>query len=389
MTAARAQHDLLIVGAGPVGLALALALKDSGLDVVLADARPRAAVLGDPRVLALAHGTRLTLERLGVWDAIPATPIRTIHVSQQGGFGRTKLHAADYDVPALGYVASAGALAGALRSAVERAGIRLLDETEVGTLTPSADRILADLRGTGTVRHASSVSARLVACAEGGLKAGEADVVEYDYRQHALIARLGVANGHDNLAFERFTPEGPIALLPCEEDFALVHVVPSQRADALLALDDTRYVAFVQQCFGSRVRLSSVSDRLRYPLMLRYRRNPVGQRTVWLGNAAQTLHPVAGQGFNLALRDVWALAQTLLAHPGDPGAAATLSAYRDSRRLDRFGTIGFTDTLVRTFSNDFAPLRGMRAAGLFALDVIPPLRHFVARRMMFGARAWP
>ena len=140
-----------------------------------------------------------------------------------------------------------------------------------------------------------------------------------------------------------------------------------------------------------------MSKRLRYPLVLRYRRSAIGQRTVWLGNAAQTLHPVAGQGFNLALRDVWALADTLLRHcsdlaPGaqrDPGNTRVLSDYARRRGLDRLGTIRFTDTLARVFSNDIAPLRHARGAALFALDVCPPLRHFIARRMMFGARAWP
>ncbi|WP_332671421.1 FAD-dependent monooxygenase [Aromatoleum sp.] len=383
------QHDLLIVGAGPVGLALALALKDSGRDIVLVDARPRAAVLADPRVLALAHGTRLTLERLGVWDELPATAIRTIHVSQQGGFGRTLLRATDYGVDALGYVAPAGALAGALRVAVERAGIPVVDETEVVALNPSAGQVGASLAGRGAATHDGSLAAKLVACAEGGLKGAEPEVVEHDYRQHALIARLGVADGHGDVAFERFTPEGPIALLPHAAHFALVHVVPPQRATELLALPDAAYVELVQQRFGNRVHLTTVADRLRYPLLLRYRRDPVGPRTVWLGNAAQTLHPVAGQGFNLALRDVWALAQTLLDHPGDAGAAATLSAYRDSRRLDRFGAIHFTDALARIFSNDQGLLRSARGAALFALDAVSPLRHFVARRMMFGARAWP
>jgi 2-octaprenyl-6-methoxyphenol hydroxylase len=381
------QHDVLIVGAGPVGLALALALKGSGRGIALVDARTREAVLADPRALALAHGTRLTLERLGAWDEAAATPISSIHVSQQGGFGRTQLQAEDYRVPALGYVMSAGALARALRTAVERAGIPFFDATRVTALAPSREEIAANLAGAGDAPR--STSARLVACAEGALGADEPDVVERDYHQHALIAQVGAADGHRNVAFERFTPEGPIALLPCDKTFALVHVVAPERADELLALDDARYVEYVQQRFGGRVQLTTIAGRLRYSLKLRYRRNPVGARTVWLGNAAQTLHPVAGQGFNLALRDVWALAETLQRHPGDPGTAATLADYCDARRLDRFGAIRFTDTVVRLFSNDFAPLRQARGAGLFALDLIPPLRHFVARRMMFGARAWP
>lgn len=385
-----AQADLLIVGAGPVGMSLALALRDAGLQVVLADARPRDAVTSDPRVLALAHGTRLTLQRLGAWNGLPATPIETIHVSQQGGLGRTLLHAKDYDTPALGYALSAGALASALRREVDAAGIRVLDETEVVHLEPGADGVTASLACSGSSPDAlTTITARLAACAEGSMRADDPDVVEHDYRQHALIAHVGASGGHRRTAFERFTADGPVALLPSGDGHALVHVVPPGRADALLALDDTAYLAEVQSRIGNRARLSSVRDRLRYPLLLRYRRKPVGPRTVWLGNAAQTLHPVAGQGFNLALRDVWALATALIERGGDPGSPETLAAYADARSLDRLGTIRFTDALVKLFSNDFPPLRHARGAGLVALDLLPPLRHFVAKRMMFGARAWP
>ncbi|NMG28773.1 FAD-dependent monooxygenase [Aromatoleum evansii] len=384
-----AQHDLLIVGAGPVGLSLALALKDSGLAIALADARPRDAVAADPRALALAHGTRLTLEHLGVWNALPATPIRHIHISQQGGFGRTRLDADDYGLPALGYVVRAGALAEALRDAVERTGITVMDQTEVTGLATGADAVTASLAGDGSTLHGATACARLVACAEGGLQADTPDIVERDYGQHAIIANVGIAGRHGETAFERFTSEGPIALLPHGDHYALVHVASPRRATELLALPDAAYLQHLRQRFGSRVQLASVAGRQRYPLVLRYRRDPVGSRTVWLGNAAQTLHPVAGQGFNLALRDVWALARTLLDYRGDPGLAGTLAAWRDARRLDRFGAINFTDSLVRIFSNDFAPLHHARGAALFALDMLPPLRHFIARRMMFGARAWP
>lgn len=387
---ARESADLLIVGAGPVGLALALALKDSGLDVVLADARPREAVCADPRVLALAHGSRLSLERLGVWRDLVATPIETIHVSQQGGFGRSLIRASDYDLPALGYVTSAGALAAALRRKVVDAGITVLDETEVGPLSPGDDAVSAELAGAHAV---AGFRARLVACAEGGLRAGDADVVEHDYGQHALISIARPAGAHRHTAFERFTADGPVALLPYGNDYAVVHVVPPAQADALLALDDAGYLARLQARIGGRAALAGIGERLRYPLLLRYRRHPVGQRTVWLGNAAQTLHPVAGQGFNLALRDVCSLARTLLQaarQPDfDPGAPALLTEHARTRQLDRLGTIRFTDTLVRLFSNDFPPLRHARGAGLFLLDVCPPLRHFIAKRMMFGARAWP
>ena len=394
-------HDLLIVGAGPVGLALALALKDAGLDLVLADARAREAVARDPRDLALAHGTRLTLQRLGVWDGLPTTAIQHIHISHQGGLGRTLIDAAEHELPALGYVASAGALAATLRRAVDAAGIPVFDETEITNLAAGEDDVIASLAGTG--RPAPTLRARLAACAEGGLRAGDPNVVEHDYGQHALIADVQVAGGHRHTAFERFTPQGPVALLPKGEGYALVHVARPETADELLALDDAAYLARLQAHIGGRARLTGVGPRLRYPLVLRYRRSTIAQRTVWLGNAAQTLHPVAGQGFNLALRDVWALSEALrrateaarrdsadtAPNPFDAGAAAILASYANARGLDRLGTIRFTDTLVRVFSNDFAPLRHARGAALFALDLLPPLRNFVARRMMFGARAWP
>lgn len=394
-------HDLLIIGAGPVGLALALALKDAGLDIVLADARTREAVARDPRDLALAHGTRLTLQRLGVWNTLPRTAIEHIHISHQGGLGRTLIDAAEHELPALGYVASAGALAAALRKAVDAAGIPVFDETEITNLAAGADDVIASLAGAG--RPAPTLRARLAACAEGGLRAGDPNVVEHDYGQHALIADVQVAGGHRHTAFERFTPQGPVALLPKGQGYALVHVARPDTADELLALDDAAYLARLQAHIGGRARLTGVGPRLRYPLVLRYRRSTIAQRTVWLGNAAQTLHPVAGQGFNLALRDVWALADALLRareaarrgsadtapSPFDAGAAAVLARYANARGLDRLGTIRFTDTLVRVFSNDFAPLRHARGAALFALDLIPPLRNFVARRMLFGARAWP
>lgn len=388
-------HDLLIVGAGPVGLALALALRDSGLDIILVDARSPAAVGADPRDLALAHGSRLTLEMLGQWSRLASTPIEHIHISQQGGFGRTRIDAAEHALPALGHVVSAGELARTLRAAVDEAGIAVIDEGEVSTLETGSEAVCARVNQGG---HERLIRARLVACAEGGLRAAAPDaVVERDYQQDALIAHLDVSGGHRHTAYERFTASGPFALLPRGRGFTLVHVVRPATAAHLLELDDNAYLAKLQAIIGGRLQLQAVSQRSRYPLLLRYRRQPVGARTVWLGNAAQTLHPVAGQGFNLALRDVWALRETLLeglrAHAGtadfDPGQPELLQRYARARQCDRQATIRFTDTLVRVFSNDSAPLRHARGAALCALDLLPPLRNFIARRMMFGARAWP
>ncbi len=378
------RHDIAIVGAGPVGMTLALALKDAGLDLLLLDARTRGAARSDPRVLALSHGTRLTLERLGIWAQLPATPIETIHVSQQGGLGRTVLDAREYGQPALGYVVGAGPLAAALDDALAAAGIPIRDHAAVTGLAAGANDVILSLADGNTI------SARLAACAEGLIDgADDAQLVERDYAQHAVISIATPATGHGRRAWERFTPQGPLAVLPCGDDCAIVHTASPDDADALMALDDAAYLARLQSHFGDRLRFASVGERARYPLKLRYRPEPVGQRTVWLGNAAQTLHPVAGQGYNLALRDVWACAQVILRAGGDPGAAETLATYARERRVDRSSTIRFTDTLVRLFSNAVAPLHHARGAGLFALDLLPPARHFVAKRMMFGARAWP
>jgi len=380
-------HDVLIVGAGPVGMALAVALKDAGLDTVLVDARPRGAARGDPRVLALAHGTRLTLQRLGVWEGLSATPIRHIHVSQAGGFGRTRIEAAEHHLDALGYVVRAGELAGALDDRVRDAAIPVIDGCAVAHLAPGSDDVIVSLDG----EPERAVRARLVACAEGGVQGGDDAIGGRDYGQHAVITVATPADEHGHLAFERFTPDGPLALLPCGRDYAVVHTTSPRGAERLLAMDEREYLDEVERCMAGRVRLTRVEPRQRFPLALRYRRDPVGDRTVWLGNAAQTLHPVAGQGFNLALRDVWALASLLRTAPAgaDPGDAALLSRYRSARRVDRGATIGTTDTLVRLFSNDLAPLKALRGAGLLLLDACPPLRGALARRMMFGARAWP
>ena len=195
---------------------------------------------------------------------------------------------------------------------------------------------------------------------------------------------------HGRRAWERFTPDGPLALLPLGDDYSVVFTVPPAKADALLAMDDAAFLAALQQQFGPRVTFAATSPRARYPLALRLRRQLVAPRQVWIGNAAQTLHPVSGQGFNLGIRDAWELAQAVLA-AGDAGAlgnTATLAGYARGRALDRRGSVAFTDGIVRAFSNDFAPFTIARGLGLLALDLCPPARRFVAGRMIWGARGW-
>ncbi len=176
-------------------------------------------------------------------------------------------------------------------------------------------------------------------------------------------------------------------MLPCNDAYAVVMTCPAGESATIAAANDSDFLALLQSRFGPNVRLTAASPRLVYPLGLRLRRQPVVGREVWIGNAAQTLHPVAGQGFNLALRDISELAD-VLTDAADPGDAQLLARYAAGRRIDRISTVGFTDGLVRLFSNDSAPLRHLRGAGLLALDLIPAARSFLARRMMFGARGW-
>ena len=398
--------SVVIIGGGPVGMSLALALHKQGIAAEIHDQRPRGAAAGDQRILALSHGSKQILSALDIWSQIKATPITNIHVSQRGAAGRTKISAQEEGVDALGYVAASSSIATALDAALQAANISYIGESRLLDAHASDDKVVLNCSD-------GSVESALVAYAEGRIEkapcAGqspappprgieklgaalrfsdaEADVVERDYDQHALICRLTPAAPHQGTAWERFTSHGPFALLPHEGDYAAVYTCTPTEAERLKTLSDEALLAHLQDEFGPRVQFSAVHSRFIYPLGLRYRAQPTAQRQVWLGNAAQTLHPVAGQGFNLALRDCMALAQTL-SGTADPGASEVLARYAANRKLDRCGTIGITDGLIRVFSNDDFLLRHARGAALIALDMLPPLRSFLARRMMFGARAW-
>ncbi|WP_295004282.1 FAD-dependent monooxygenase [uncultured Dechloromonas sp.] len=380
MTEAVETVDILIVGAGPVGMTLHLALAAGGQPSLLIDRRPPADLQTDPRALALSHGARELLEQIASWPARAATPIETIHVSQKGGFGRTLIDRDDYALPALGYVVRYRDLAAAL--AANLATGSLLAETEILGIDADDDGATVSLRQAGRQR---TIRCRLLVHAEG-TPGDDPAVSVSDYDQHAVICEVTPTPSHGRRAWERFTPDGPLALLPLGEEYAIVFTLPPAKADAVMAMDDAAFSAALQAQFGSRMRFARPGPRSRFPLALRLRDTLVKGREVWIGNTAQTLHPVSGQGFNLGLRDAWQLCETLLRSGID---AASLGDYAASRRLDRRGGALFTDRIVRAFSNDCAPLQVARGLGLLALDVFPPARHFVAKRMIWGARAWP
>lgn len=395
------EYDIVILGAGPVGSTLALLLAGTRHRVLLLEQRSLDAGQKDPRALALSEGARQLLSPENAWPTTTGagdgrcTPIETIHISQNGGFGRTLIDRADYRVPALGYVVRYGALIGCLHEALHRAMARnpnqltCRDNTRAEVAEHSAE---ADAFFRTVQLSDRTIRTRLIVHAEGTPPDNSNGVIARGYGQHALIFEAGLAESHKQRAWERFTPQGPLALLPVDgingKRVSVVYTVPEADAATLLQLDDAALLQRIQAAIGPHARFTDVGPRASFPLKLRLRQPALDSRELWIGNAAQTLHPVSGQGFNLGLRDAALLAQHLR-HAMDPGSAHTLNPYARSRQLDRYGAAVFTDGIVRAFSTPFPLLNTVRGIGLSALDLISPLRHFVARRMIWGARAWP
>jgi 2-octaprenyl-6-methoxyphenol hydroxylase len=382
-----AEYDIAIIGGGPVGAALALALGSSKLKVCVIEARPADSASQDARALALSYGSRLLLDRLGVWDALhDVSAIRTIHISQKQSFGRAVLHAEELNVPELGYVLPYPALQNALTNALQSCDVASIYGASVTQLSNSDNHAVINYQQDGA-EH--TLHTRLAVVADGGkLLAQQYPPEVRDYGQSALITHITCSALQANTAFERFTPQGPLALLPFQNGYELVWTASHQAAQEMLAWDDAKFLHELQQHFGDRVgEFLTVSKRTCFPLGLKRapQQTPM-PHTVLLGNAAQTLHPVAGQGFNMGLRDAWELAQEILDATSETlGTETMLAAYRSNRRTDREAGIRFTDGLVRLFSNDLPVLSAGRAAALTALDCLPFVKKFVAKRMMFGA----
>lgn len=389
------QYDIVIIGGGPVGAALALALRDSRLNICVLEARPGNTASSDARALALSYGSRLLLDRLGVWDALrDVSPIRTIHTSQKQSFGRAVIRAAEMKVSELGYVLPYPTLQDTLTAALRHSGIATIYGANVTQLDGQAEHTIIGYQQTcpepaeadGAER---TLHARLAVVADGGkLLARQYPPEFHDYGQTALITHVTCAVPQADTAFERFTAQGPLALLPYQDGYELVWTAPHQRAQEMLAWDDAAFLHELYRHFGDRLgEFLTVGKRTCFPLGLkRAPQQAPMPHTVLLGNAAQTLHPVAGQGFNMGVRDAWELAQVILdTTPETIGTEAMLAAYRSHRRTDREAGIRFTDSLVRLFSNNLPLVSAGRAAALSALDCLPFVKKFVAKRMMFGA----
>ncbi|WCM19262.1 UbiH/UbiF/VisC/COQ6 family ubiquinone biosynthesis hydroxylase [Paraburkholderia bryophila] len=423
--------DVTIVGAGPVGLALAgwLARRSAtqALRIALVDAREPEDSIADPRAIAVSHGSRMILEPLR-WPA-DATAIQRIHVSQRGHFGRTLIDHAEHGLPALGYVLRYGSIVHGLAEAVHASSVHWFRSTSAAAPTQEHDGVTLPIETAGVAR---TLRTRILVNAEGGLfgdhksggraarnRAANADAAENiaenasqptaanldaetanqsakhgaksgsrDYGQTALVGTVTVSTPQPHVAWERFTSQGPIALLPMGgvrgADYALVWCCAPEDAARRAQLSDADFLSELGAAFGDRMgRFTQIKGRASFPLGLNAVETLVQGRVVAIGNAAQTLHPVAGQGLNLGLRDAHSLADALSAEGPTPLALAT---FAQRRALDRRLTIGATDTLARLFTVDFAPLAIVRGLALTALEFVPPVKTALARQMMFGQR---
>ncbi len=371
--------DVAIAGAGPVGCTLALALAATGRSVLVIESRPAVSGDGPLRPIALSYASRLVLQRAGAWGTFPTTPIGEIDVSQSGLPGRTRFTATDAGVPELGHVAAYGVLAQALAALAASKTGNVRFGLEIASVAPSTDIVHLALSSGEECEAACLVHAE---GASGGM-------TEKHYGQKALVAEITVLPGARGCAWERFTAEGPLALLPHGDRYAVVWGTSPSRADALEAADEAQFLGELQSAFGDRAgRFVRVHGRWSVPLSLRRRGRRVEGRQVYVGNAAQMLHPVAGQGLNLGLRDAWELYRAV-SGADDAGDAAALARFGARRRVDAEATIRVTDLLATLFTGG-NPLTGAaRGAARVALAACAPARRFFARRMVFGPSAIP
>jgi len=374
--------DIAICGAGPVGMALAALLAQRGMDparIALLDAKTLAQAGADPRSIALSYGSRQILEDVGAWP-VAATEIHQIHVSRRGQFGRSLIDRSEHGLPALGYVARYGALATTLGGLCERRGVSALRPARVLSAEESADGVTLTVDDGDGQRL---LQAALLVQAEGGVFGEQQDkALRRDYRQTAIISHVKTSAMVAHRAYERFTDEGPLALLPQDDGYALVWCVRPATAQRLLALDDAAFLAQLELTFGGRLgHFIDATPRLAYPLGLNAQAARSGRRTIAIGNAAQTLHPVAGQGLNLGLRDAAVLAR-VLAQETSP---AMLDRFTELRSQDRTLTVRLTDTMARIFAGA-GPAQALLGASLGLIDAVDPARRLLAELMMYGRR---
>lgn len=379
--------DVIIIGGGHVGTSLALALRDKASVVLIDTLAPvdRANSEKDNRIFALAEGTKRVLERLGVWGSLAksATPITHIHVSNKGSFGASRLHASDFDLPAMGHMCASTDLQMSLQQAADTA-------THIVHRCPATCVDIDAKEGAITLSTGEILSAEIIIATDGqGSMARQRlniDAYRKQYDQDAIVAKIQLAIPHHFTAYERFVDDGAIALLPYgSQACALIWSLPAERAENLMAMEEVHFLKTLQDAFGYRLgKFQGLSQRFRYPLVQTQAQRIYQDRVVLLGNAAQTLHPIAAQGFNLALRHV-ALLADLYTEYSTP--QAFIQAYVQSQAQDTQHTRLFTEGLVRFFSDEgLGQSRFVRGGLLAAFDLCPPAKRYLLKGVMKGHR---
>jgi 2-octaprenyl-6-methoxyphenol hydroxylase len=391
-----------ICGGGLVGATLAIALAELDLDIVLLESHPYG-VDGQPsfddRTTALSNGSRRVFQGLGIWPLIEreATPIRRIHVSDKGRFGFARIRAEEQGLEQLGHVVVNRVMGGALWQRLQNPRIQIVAPARVLGTELRGDRRVVAFERDGE-RH--EVAAQLVIAADGARSIARESVgvgaTTWDYDQTAIVTNVITQRFHDYVAYERFTPSGPIALLPITDGrCGVVWTVAPAVAEEVLALDDNAFLARLQSDFGFRLgRFTRVGKRQTYPLSLTRADAHIAERLAIVGAAAQALHPIAGQGFNLGLRDVASLAEVLAdarmrGGELDPGDGLHLDRYRAWREADRSNIVRFTDGLVRVFTQPFAPVKLLRDVGMLAFDLLPPAKDALSQLSLGAAGRIP
>lgn len=388
----RAEPRIAVIGAGPVGATLALALSRAAIPSILIEQRP--APSPGHRPVALSYASRQILDALGAWSAIePMTsPIARVHVSQRGCFGATRLSAGEFGLDALGYVSTVSTLVGALdRMLAESSGVLRLSSTAVTGIDRATQGIRLRLAGAAAESGTRCLDVSAVVAADGGRSSWCTEYVEtVELRKYGQVALGALVRGevdHRCIAYERFTSEGPIAMLPMPDgNCALVWTLTPERGRALRYASEAAFLNELHRAFGDRLgRFVEVRNRETVPLCRARGRAPPNSRIYLAGAAANTVHPVAGQGLNLGLRDAATLAEVVadaMRSGLDPGSAECLERYQALRRRDH-GKVGLaTDLLARAFLPGFGPLTFLRGTVLVGLDLLNPVKREFARQAM-------
>ena len=396
------EADVLIAGGGLVGASLAVALGQAGLRVSVVEATAFSHAeqsTCDERSIALAQGSQRIFAAMGLWESLAdqVCPIHTIHVSDRGRFAFTRLRREQEGVEALGYVASARVLGNALQQQISaNSNITVLAPARLLDYAYSGDYLTASVEQEEGV--VTGLKAQLLVAADGAQsiirEQASISTLQRPYGQTAIVANVTPELAHNHVAYERFTDTGPMALLPMTgQRCALVWTVLTQQADDIMALDDAEFLARLQERFGYRLgRFEKVGQRYAYPLQLLRASETVRERVALIGNAIHTLHPIAGQGFNLGLRDVAVLAEVIVdaqRSGEDIGGRQVLQQYAKWRQGDQRRVVTFTDSMVRMFTQPFPPVAWIRDAGMLAMDFCPPAKRWFGRLTMGRAGKLP